>query len=286
MTPRRTVTLVGLGLIGGSIAASLKARRTRWVVTGTDRRQGSVDLARQRGFLDEGYAEAAEAVTGADLVILAAPVRAIRSLLCQLAPHLRPGQVVTDVGSAKVSVLVGARECLPEGVAFVGGHPVAGTERGGIEGAVPGLFEGRTCVLTPEPDTPPEALELVSALWRDLGSEVVCIAPDLHDRVFAYVSHLPHALAYSLVGAVSSDLEPHQASLGGTSLRDFTRVTASPAAVWKDVFLENRAALLGAVDAFSALLAELRSAVEAGDEEALDRFFLRAASEGRNPWHR
>lgn len=284
MNPPRTVAVVGLGLIGGSLAATLKARRSRWIVAGTDRRHGSVELARQRGFLDRGCAGAAEAVAGADLVVLAVPVRTIRTLLCSLAAHLRPGQVVTDVGSVKGTVLQAARECLPEGVAFVGGHPVAGTERGGIESAVPGLFEGRTCVLTPEPDTPPGALELVSELWRDLGSEVICVAPDVHDRAFAYVSHLPHALAFSLAGTVGSDLEPHQAALAGTSLRDFTRVTASPASVWKDVFLENRAALLAAMDSFSSRLAELRAAVERGDEDAMDRFFLETASEGRSPW--
>lgn len=282
----RTLCLVGLGLIGGSVAATIKARRLPWRVRATDRRQSSVDFALRQGLIDEGAPDPATAVAGADLVVLAAPVQAIRSALRELAPALCEGQVVTDVGSTKATILREARGVLPPGVSFVGGHPIAGTERSGVESAVSGLFEGKTCVLTPEADTDPRALEAVTGLWRELGAEVVFLSPEIHDRIFALVSHLPHALAYGLVGTVAEELEPGQASLAGGSLRDFARVTRGSPVVWREVFLENREAALYALDAFSSRLAELRAAVERGDGEALDRFFRRAAETGDPVWRR
>jgi prephenate dehydrogenase len=171
-------------------------------------------------------------------------------------------------------------------VSFVGGHPIAGTERSGVESAVSGLFEGRTCVLTPEPDTNAAALEAVTDLWKGVGAQVTFLAPEVHDRIFALVSHLPHALAYGLLHTVTETLEPGQADLAGGSLRDFTRVTAGSPAVWREIFLENREALLFALDAFSARLSALRGAVEGGDADALGRFFRRATEIGASAWKR
>ncbi len=277
----RTLAVVGLGLIGGSLAASLKARGAPWKVRAADRRRSALLLALERGYIDEAADSPAEAAEGADLVVLASPVRAIRSALRELGPGLRPGQVITDVG-----ILREARGALPPGVAFVGGHPVAGTERCGVESAVPGLFEGRNCVLTPDTDTDPRALEAVAGLWRELGAHVVCLTAELHDRIFALVSHLPHALAYGLVDTVAEELETGQSGLAGGSFRDFSRVTAGSPAVWTEIFLENREALLYALDAFSSRLAALRAAVDREDDQALSGFFRRAAEAGDPSWTR
>lgn len=282
----RTVFVVGLGLIGGSLAASVKARRAGWRVRATDRRQSSLEYALGRGFVDEGAPDPRAGAEGADLIVLATPVRAIRQTLRSLGPLLQPGQVVTDVGSTKASILAEARAALPVGVSFVGGHPIAGTERFGVESAVPGLFEGRVCVLTPEPDTDAAALEAVTHLWRTVGAEVKCLTPELHDRIFALVSHLPHALAYGLLQTVAETLEPAHAELVGGSLRDFTRVTKGSPAVWREIFLENGDALLFALDAFADRMADLRRAVTAADAGAVGRFFERATAMGGRTWRR
>jgi len=282
----RTLFIVGLGLVGGSLAASLKARNADWRVRATDRRQSAVDYGLREGLLDEGADDLRAGAAGADLVVLAAPVQVIRQSLGELAPVLRPGQVVTDVGSTKVSILAEARRVLPVGASFVGGHPIAGTERSGVESAVAGLFEGRPCVLTPAPDTDPSALERVSGLWQAVGAQVKFLPPDLHDRIFALVSHLPHALAYGLLQTVTETLAPEHAELVGGSLRDFIRVTAGSAAMWREIFLENREALLFALDAFQDRLRALRGAVEAGDADELGQFFRSAEEKGGSVWRR
>jgi prephenate dehydrogenase len=277
MSQRKTLCVVGLGLIGGSIAASVKTRGAPLRVVAADRRRSSLSYALQRGFIDEAAESFEAGVAAADVVILAVPVRSIHELLRGLSGSFRPGQVVTDVGSAKVSILETAREALPKGVAFVGGHPVAGAERSGIASALPGLFEGRTCVLTPARDTDREALESVTELWRTLGSEVIYLSPEKHDRIFALVSHLPHAVAYSLMNAVAGELPVSEMGLAGTSLRDFTRVIRSAPELWRDIFLENRPAVLEAIDVFASRLEELRGAISNRDEAAMVGFFERAA---------
>ncbi len=280
----RTVGIVGLGQVGGSLAAALRSGRDGWTVRAFDRRLSGVAAARDRGWVDAVAETPREAAEGADLVVLAAPVRGIRQLLRTLAPALVPGQVVTDVGSTKATILAEARKALPEGVAFVGGHPVAGTERSGLDSASPRLFEGRYCVLTPEPDTPAGALETVAGLWRAVGSEVVLLEPEVHDRVFAYVSHLPHAVAFAAVQAVHDAVTPRQVNLGGGSLRDLTRVATSSPELWRDVCLENRTALLEAIDDLVDRLGRLREAVDRADEREIERLLVPAGRARRTMW--
>ncbi len=282
MTPP-VLTVVGLGLIGGSLAASVRTGG-RWRVRAVDRRVSSLEYALGRGFIDEASADLSAGVQGAELVVLAAPVRAIRELLGELGGLVVPGQVVTDVGSTKASIVAAARAALPPGVPFVGGHPIAGTERSGVQAVVPGLFEGRTCVLTPEPDTPAAAVATVTELWHAVGAQVLSLEAEEHDRVLALVSHLPHAVAFSLAAAVAPGLGAKGAALAGPSLASGTRVAESPAAVWRDICLENREPLLQAIDAFGERLAELRAAVAAGDEAALMDFLCRAAEARGTLW--
>ncbi|HSH69154.1 MAG TPA: prephenate dehydrogenase/arogenate dehydrogenase family protein [Deferrisomatales bacterium] len=270
----RTLCIVGLGLIGGSLAAALKTRMPhRWQVRGVDRRRESLCFALEKGFLDHACDTLEEGVKGADLVVLAVPVRAIREQLAALAEVVCPGQVVSDTGSTKVGILAEARARLPRGVAFVGGHPVAGSERSGVEGAVAGLFETRSCVLTPADDVPAAALEAVTALWQDAGAEVLCLDAPAHDRVFAFLSHLPHMAAFSLVETAAAGCEAGQGGLAGGALQDFTRVVRSSPTMWRDICLENREPLLQALDRYTDNLRALRARIVAGDPDALHHHF-------------
>jgi prephenate dehydrogenase len=278
--------VVGLGFVGASLAASLKAKGAPWTVRAADRRQSALSYALDQGLIDEAAESLEAGVVGADLVALTAPVGAIRVLLGTLCSTLQPGQVVTDVGSTKASIVAEARRALPPGVEFVGGHPVAGAERSGVERAEVGLFEGRTCVLTPDPDTGREALETVTALWRDLGCEVICMDPQTHDRVFALVSHLPHMVAYSLMDTVASELPTREVPIADGELREFKRVVDGPPALWRDVCLENREAIVRAIEGFSSRLDELRAAIDRGDAVFLDEFFGRARGVRGIPWTR
>lgn len=284
MSAPKTVCVVGLGLIGGSIAAGLTSRGGTWRVRGVDRRRSTMEIALRNGFIDETAASVAEGVRDADLVVLATPVVAIRELLAELGGLLRPGQVVTDVGSSKGSIVAAAAEHLAEGVGFVGGHPIAGGERSGIGKATAGLFDGRTCILTPGDATSASALQAVTELWQTLAAQVVLLSPEAHDRVFALVSHLPHLVAYGLVETVASELEPQQLALAGGALRDFTRVAQSPPGLWRDVALENRDALLRAIDDFASRLAVLREAIATGAGDDLFELFERAAAVRGRPW--
>ncbi|WP_025321751.1 prephenate dehydrogenase [Deferrisoma camini] len=276
-----TVGIVGLGQIGGSLAAAIKAHGVPYRVRAWDRRTAALGMGRERGWVDEAVGSAAEAVAGADLVVLAAPVTAVRRLLAEIAPAVSPGQVVTDVGSTKASIVAEAARVLPAGVEFVGAHPVAGTERSGVEAADPRLFDARPCVLTPLPPTPAEAVERVESLWRALGARVVRMSPEAHDRVFAWVSHLPHLLAYTLTWAVLEKLGDQELNLAGPSLRDWTRVVGSPPALWRDICMENREALGRVLGEFEEELAAVRKRLETGDAEALEALF-HGAKEGRS----
>ena len=278
------LAVLGLGQIGGSVAASVKARGLPWRVRAWDRRGAGLAYAETHRLVDEVAGSVAEALEGAALILLAAPVRGIRDLLGDIAPAVEPGQIVTDTGSTKASIVEAARERLPAGVPFVGGHPVAGTERSGVESAAPRLFEGRPCVLTPEADTPDAAVARVATFWQDLGARVVQLSPREHDRVFALVSHLPHVTAYSLVTTALRDLPSQEAALAGPSFRDLTRVTESSPILWRDVCLENRDALVTALDALVEQLRAVREAVRRGDGEALEVLFHEARLGRRRLW--
>jgi len=278
------LAILGLGLIGGSLAVSVKARGEKWKIRAADRRKSALDFALRRGLIDEVADDFAAACHGADLIVLATPVRSIRSLLSTLASTLKPGQVVTDVGSTKASIVKAAAETLPPDVAFVGAHPVAGTERSGVENVVEGLFEGKTCVITPSDATPPEALETVSKFWKGLGSEIILLDPKSHDRIFAFVSHLPHMAAYCIVNTIVSDLPSRETALSGGGLRDFTRIAESPAIMWRDICLENADEIVKAIDSYMNRLAELRKAVKSADSAAMETIFRRASEAKRGKW--
>lgn len=261
------VTIVGLGLIGGSLAQALKRRRLVREVTGVSRSASTIRQALRRGAIDHGTTDPLRAAARAELIVLATPVDVIVPLARRLARAMPPGSILTDVGSTKAAIVGALSSGLPPGVAFVGGHPIAGSQRRGFEAADPRLFEGTTCILTPERRTDRQALRRVAGLWHPLVDRVVIMDPRLHDRVLAAASHLPHLIAYSLARAGRS--------AGGwaapRSYLDMTRIAQSDPELWDDIFLSNRAALLAALARFERELRRLRRAIARGDRAALVR---------------
>ena len=274
--PFERAAIVGVGLIGGSLALAARAAGLIGEVVGLGRSAANLDVARQRGIIDHAVQDPA-AIGPVDLVVLAVPVRSTARMAAALLPHLRPGTVVTDVGSVKGEVVAQCEAALPADRPFVGGHPIAGSERAGAAAADAGLFRGAPCVLTPTARTDATALVAVRALWEGVGARVSEMTPAAHDRALAWVSHLPHVVAYALVGALAG-ADGQLAALAGGSWRDATRVAASPAELWRDIFLANREAVLAATDAFGAEVARLRAALAAGDEPALLALLERAVA--------
>ncbi|HHQ41234.1 MAG TPA: prephenate dehydrogenase/arogenate dehydrogenase family protein [Chromatiales bacterium] len=272
------LAVAGVGLIGGSLALAAREAGLAGEVVGIGRRPERLRRAAELGVVDRWTTEPAEGVAGADLVVLAVPLGAMRALMEALAPGLGPEAVVTDVGSAKRAVVEDARAALGDAFArFVPGHPVAGTERSGVEAAFATLFRGRRVILTPVAETAPEAVARVRALWEAVGAEVVEMDPARHDRILAATSHLPHVLAYTLVDLLAGLAEHEEVfanAAGG--FRDFTRIASSDPVMWRDICLANREAIVEMLDRYGEALAAVRAAVAGADGAALERLFARA----------
>ncbi len=271
--PLSRLTVVGLGLLGGSIAWGARARGLAAQIVAVGRTPATLAQARARRIVDVATPDLAAGVRGAGLVVLCAPVGALPGLVRAAWPHLAPGAVLTDVGSVKGEVVAAADACAPRAdAAFVGGHPMAGSERSGFDAADPDLFEGRLTLLTPTARTPEPALGRVTAFWEALGSQVRLLAPEAHDRGVAAVSHLVHLAAYGLVAAA----EGEALALAGPGFCDTTRVAASAETLWTDIFRGNRAALLAALDQYRGLLARWEALIRDGQWAALEAELARA----------
>ncbi len=263
---------MGLGLVGGSVAHAARARGVAGEIVAVGRTPATLARARAAGVVDRTTSDLAEGVRGADLVVLCAPVGVLPGLVRGAWPHLGPGAVLTDVGSVKAGVVAAAEACPPrDGVAFVGGHPMAGSERSGFEAADPCLFEERLTLLTPTARTHDAALARVSAFWEALGSHVGLLSPEAHDRAVAAVSHLPHLAAYALVAAAEDVL-----GLAGPGFHDATRIAASAEALWTDIFRENRQPLLDALAHYRDVLARWEAIIRDGEWETLEAAVGRA----------
>jgi cyclohexadieny/prephenate dehydrogenase len=273
-----TVAIIGLGLIGSSLARGIKARGLARKVVGYDVSSGVRARAAALGFCDEIAATPAASVGGARLVILAVPVGATAEAMAGIALQLEDGVIVTEVGSVKAAVIRQVTPLLPPGAAFVPGHPIAGTEHSGPDAGFAELFEGRWCILTPCERSTEAALDKVAALWRGLGSTVETMTPEHHDIVLAITSHIPHLIAFNIVGTAADVEEVTQSevikfSAGG--FRDFTRIAASDPVMWRDVFLNNKEAVLDMLGRFSEDLAALQRMIRWDDGEALLELFTR-----------
>jgi len=271
--PLRRLTVVGLGLLGGSVARAARARGVAAEIVAVGRHPDALAPARASSLVDVVTDNLAAGMCEADLVVLAAPVGALPDLIRRAWAHLAPGAVLTDVGSVKAEVLAAAESCpAREDVAFVGGHPMAGSEQSGFRASDPELFDGRLTLLTPTRRTPEWAIARVTAFWEALGSHVRRIDVDAHDRGVAAISHLPHLAAYALVAA--SDVEA--LALAGRGFTDTTRVAASPEALWADIFRGNRAWLLHSLDRYREVLAGWERLIRKGDWGALEAALGRA----------
>ncbi len=271
------VAVVGLGLLGGSLAGAARARGVAKRVVGVSRGRETAAAAVSAGLADEGTADLAAGVAGADLVVLCTPVSAMAETLRRAAPQLAPGAIVTDVGSVKARLVDTLPGLLPPGVHYVGAHPMAGSHHTGLRHARKDLFEGAACVQTPTASTPPAALARVRGFWGALGARLFERDPAQHDAQVAWVSHLPHAVAFAYAASLAA--APAEAfALRGTGFRDFTRIAASDPELWADILATNAKALAGPLAASAQALARLARAIEAEDAAAVHRF-LAAASE-------
>lgn len=271
------VTIVGLGLIGSSVARAVKAKLPGVAVVGHDASAAVRAEARALGFCDRIADDPAAAVAGADLVILAVPVGRMADAATAIAPGLSASAIISDVGSSKAGVAEALRAALP-GHDVIPAHPVAGTENSGPGAGFASLFDGRWCILTPAPDAGADAVAAVSGFWQALGAKVEMMDAAHHDMVLAVTSHLPHLIAYTIVGTASeleevTESEVIKYSAGG--FRDFTRIAASDPVMWRDVFLANRDAVLATLQRFNEDLTVLQQAIRRGDGDKLEDWFTR-----------
>ncbi|WP_282076677.1 prephenate/arogenate dehydrogenase family protein [Epibacterium ulvae] len=272
------IALIGLGLIASSMYWAIKRAGLAQEVTGFAKSAESRATARRIGLCDRVCESAAEAVEGADLVVLCVPVGAMGRVAAEIAPHLKVGATVSDVGSVKRSVVEQVGPHLPEGVHFVPAHPIAGTEHSGPESGFATLFDNRWCLLVPVEGTDPEAVQCLRALWEGMGAKVDEMTADHHDLVLAVTSHAPHLIAYTMVG-VADDLQRvtdgEVINYSAAGFRDFTRIAASDPTMWRDVFLTNKEATLEILGRFTEELFALQRAIRTGDGDHLHAYFTR-----------
>jgi prephenate dehydrogenase len=275
--------IIGVGLIGGSLGMILRRKQLASTVVGVGRRIENLKTAVSVGAIDRYVVDPREAVKDADLVILATPVDTYERHLKEWASCLRPGAIVTDVGSVKGDLVVRSERQIPRGVHFVGAHPIAGKEKTGAAAGSEDLFSGRRCILTPTQQTDPQALERVQALWQEAGAVVLTMDPQLHDKILGAVSHLPHVAAFALMNALvdirselpALDLAGHS----GGGLRDTTRIAASSPEMWRDIFLWNRENVVACICAYERSLGELRKLIQTGDAAGIEKMLERAKVE-------
>ncbi len=266
------VTIVGVGLLGGSAGLALKAHNPDVKVAGVGRRQSSLGAALATGAIDTAHLDVAEVVAKSDLVILATPVGVFGKYLKAIKPLLKRGAIVTDVGSTKSSVVRIAEGVLGKGGAFVGSHPMAGSETKGVAFSRADLFVGATCIITPTKNTPPRLTRRIEKFWQTLGMRIVRMTPAGHDRATARISHLPHALASLLMMLPGkADLE-----IAATGFSDATRLASGDPEMWRDIFMTNRKQVLSAIDAIDEDLMRLRDLLEVGDVEEIEKFLAKA----------
>ncbi len=284
MNVKPVLAVVGVGLIGGSFALALRQAGVVGSVLGVGRSPENLRQAQSMGVIDESVS-LTEAAARADVLLLATPVGQLPALFARLVPQLRPGCIVTDVGSTKSDVVAAARANLGEKFSqFVPAHPIAGAEKSGVIASQVNLYRGKKVVITPLEETHPAALTLISTWWEACGAQVRCMLPSVHDRVFAAVSHLPHLLSFALVADLAAREE---AALffdyAASGFRDFTRIAGSHPEMWRDICLANKTAVLTELAAYQAQLSALQTALAMGDGVGLEAVFT-AASQARNQW--
>ena len=272
------VALIGIGLIGSSLARALRRDSPETKIVACARRPETLATVRRLDLADATTDDPARAVEGADLVVIATPLSAYAEIGQRIGGVLKAGAILTDVGSVKEAVIRDLRPHVPAGVHLVPGHPVAGTEHSGPESGFAELFRDRWCILTPLPETPPDAVVEIRRMWERFGMRVVTMSADHHDKVLAMTSHLPHLIAYTIVGTATNleeSLKSEVIEFSASGFRDFTRIAASDPVMWRDIFLNNREAVLEIVQRFTEDLTALQRAIRWGEGDKLEELFTR-----------
>ncbi len=270
------ITIIGMGLIGSSIARNIQKHKLAKTLVAADLSEEVCSKVAELGIADYVTNDLARSVEGADIVILCVPVGAMGSVAASIAPNLKDCAIVTDTGSVKSSIIKSLDGALPDSVDFVPAHPIAGTEFSGPESGFAELFDGRWCILTPLPDTSIKSVEAVTKLWEAFGSNVDIMNPEHHDLVLGVTSHLPHLIAYTIVGTANDledDIKSEVVKYSASGFRDFTRIASSDPTMWRDVFLNNKTAVLEILQRFTEDLTELQKAIRKGDGDYLYRRF-------------
>jgi len=277
------ITIVGLGLIGGSLAWALKESKQVKAVVGIDPDKETVKYALSKGIIDEGSSDISEGAQGAEIVVIATHVGIIPDTAKSIFESATEGAIITDVGSVKSSIVKRIESDLPDNLNFIGGHPIAGTEHSGVKFADSNLFKGRRCILTPTQKTKTEVVNKVSKMWGAVGSQVYEMDPETHDHIFSIVSHLPHIIAFSLVNTVLNAKDKNELiDFAGGGLKDYTRVAASSPEMWTEIFKANKDQLLEAISKFKGTLKEIEQAIENEDFESLRKQLENAARTKRS----
>jgi prephenate dehydrogenase len=274
------ISIIGLGLIGGSLALALKSSGFKGEITGIGRREDNLIRAKEMGMIDTFSTNHADGVNDADLIVLASPVGQFEEIANNIKNNLKTGSIVTDVGSVKTTIVRKLDAIMPQGVSFVGAHPIAGKECSGIEASNCDLFRNAKCIITPSPSSADHAIEEVIGLWESVGAVILHMSPEEHDLIFAAVSHLPHVIAYATVNTIM-EVNPNILHFGGTGLKDMSRIALSPADLWRDICAFNKDEVLKVLNKFSSSISNLTDLIEKSDWSGLEKEFIRA-QEARN----
>ncbi len=275
----RKLTVIGVGLLGASLAKACKERGLVEEINGFGRSRENLEKARSLNIIDHCPADLADAVNDADLIVLCTPVSTIVPLIENIIPHVKPGVLITDVGSVKGPIVLGTDKIVSDGVFFVGSHPIAGGENSGLEASTADLYQGAKCIVTPTAQTDETALNKISELWQAVGMNVMKLSIEEHDYVFGAVSHLPHVVAYALMNTLGGLKTPDNrdvTAFSGAGLKDITRIASSDPVMWRDICISNREHTLDLIDRFQATLGEMRDTIEKADGEELKKEFTAA----------
>ncbi|NOX20544.1 MAG: prephenate dehydrogenase [Nitrospirae bacterium] len=271
------VTIIGVGLIGGSLALSLKEKKLTAEICGWGRSEERLKAAKKRGIIDSYSLDITEAIKGADLIVLATPVDTFEGLATEITSSLSESPLITDVGSVKGELVYKLEEILSQKASYVGSHPIAGSDRSGVEHASSGLFRDATTVVTPTKTTDQASLDTIKKLWMALGSRVLILSPEEHDVMLSFISHLPHVVAYALVNTVC-DYNPDFLRYTGGGFKDTTRIASSSETLWADICLYNRENLLKGIDMYIKQLELIKKALQDNDRDQLIEIFSKAKS--------
>lgn len=273
------ITIIGVGLLGASLAKVCRKRQLVNTIVGFGRNADTLKRAEAQNVIDRGTTDLKDAVKDADLVVLCSPVGAIVDRCREMAPHLKSGCLVTDVGSVKAPLVRDIEPLLPDGVPYVPAHPIAGAEKSGLDAATDDLYDGARCILTPTAKTDAGALERVRKFWQDVGMQVQTLDAEEHDFIYGAVSHLPHVVAFALintVGQIKTGTQEDILSLSAGGLRDITRIASSDPVMWRDIFLANKTHVLELIGRLEETLGHIKHLIEAGDAGALEECFKNA----------